>query len=338
MSPVIPHPTTTSLVPPLAKMTSPQTGPANHIAVPVSAQQSQQPMTLGSSHMNHAQQMVSGQQVGTQPGQQGMPMMGNFIPAVSPQQMPLNLTMMPPPGTSVPTCQVALQPQMMPVSSVAPHQSPVVPGISQMPVIVSVQPGIDGLPHGMQHLPENVGQMTGTPHLVQVHPVPMTTLPMPPPLQPITCSDMPLPPVLQPLSVMSPVVQMPLAQAQGPVSVPQNNGNTTSERQPESPIYEVKLDTPVKDQATEKPHPAAGVSTPDKAKEENKSESLKVENGDDETIIAENVTITTESEDQNTDSSKTGVKVEDYDKCSKKEQKHEEASNHISSDQSNEES
>lgn len=332
MSPVISHPTTAALVPPLAKMTFPQTGPANHIAVSVSEQQSQQPMALGSSHMNHAQQMVSGQQVGTQPGQQGMPLMGNFIPAVSPQQMPLNLTMMPP------TCQVAVQPQMMPVNSVAPHQPQVVPGISQMPVIVSVQPGIDGLPHGMPHLPENVGQMTGAPHLVQVHPVPLTTLPMPPPLQPITCSDMSLPPVLQPMSVMSPVVQMPLAQAQGPVSVPQNNGNTASESQPESPIYEVKLDTPVKDQATERPNPAAGVLTPDKAKEENKCESLKVENGDDETIIAENVTVTTVSEDQNIGSSKTGVKVEGDDKCPKKERKHEEASNHLSIGQLNEES
>lgn len=319
MSPVIPHPTTTTAVPALVKVTSPQTGLTN--PDPVTTQQLQMPPGTSHMHINHGQQMVPGQQVGAQPTHQGMPMMGNFISAVPPQQVPPNLTMMPPPGVSASTCQVTIQPQMMSVNSMAHHQHPMVSGISQMPVIVSLQPGMDGLPHSMPHLPENITQMAGAPHLVQMHPVPMTTLPMPPPLQPITCSDMQLPPPLQPMSVMSPMVQMPLAQAHVSVTIPPNSGNASGHvNQPESPVYEVKLDASVKDVIVEKTDPASVMSSPDKAKDESKCDGLKVENGDDETIIAENVTVTTESEEQNTEGSKQSNDVEKGSKCSKNKQ------------------
>ena len=187
MSPIIPPPTSTTTVPSMSKVASPQVGPSN--PDPVTTQQLQH-LPLGVSHVSRGQQMAPAQQVGCP---QGMPaIMGNFVPAaVPPQQMPLNITMMPPPGIPAATCQVGIQPQMMPVSSMANHQHPMVPGIGQMPVIVSVQPGMDGLPHGMPHLPENVTQMPGAPQLVQMHPVPMTTLPMVPPLPQITCSEMP---------------------------------------------------------------------------------------------------------------------------------------------------
>lgn len=126
MSPVIPHPTPTTTVPAMSKagLTNPD---------PATTQQLQQ-LPLATSHISHGQQMVHPSV------HQGLPMMGNFVPAVAPPQMPLNLTVMPPPGAAAPTCQVAVQPQMMPVSSMAHHQHPMVAGIGQMPVIVSVQP------------------------------------------------------------------------------------------------------------------------------------------------------------------------------------------------------
>ena len=326
MSPVIPPPTSTTTVPCMSKVASPQAGPSN--PDPVTTQQLQQ-MPLGVSHISHGQQMAPAQQVGTHLSQhqgmpQGMPaMMGNFVPAsVPPQQMPLNITMMPPPGIPAPTCQVAIQSQMMPVSSMANHQHPIVPGIGQMPVIVSVQPGMDGLPHGMPHLPENVTQMPGAPQLVQMHPVPMTTLPMVPSLPQITCSEMPLPPSLQPISVMSPMVQMPPAQTSVPVSIPSNGGNMSGNmNQPESPIYEVKLDASVKDVVIEKAESVAcSTSSVAKTKEETKPDGLKVENGDDVTIIAENVTVTTESEEQSSEASKLSDDGQKDSKCSKNTQ------------------
>ena len=308
MSPVIPHPTPTTTVPAMSKagLTNPD---------PATTQQLQQ-LPLATSHISHGQQMVHPSV------HQGLPMMGNFVPAVAPPQMPLNLTVMPPPGAAAPTCQVAVQPQMMPVSSMAHHQHPMVAGIGQMPVIVSVQPGMDGVPHGMPQLPENVAQMAGTPQqLLQMHPVPMTTLPMPPPLQPITCSDMPLPPALQPMSVMSPMVQMPpAAHTPAPASIPPNSGNVSGHvNQPQSPIYEVKLDATVKDVIIEKAEPSASTSSSVKAiKEETKCDGqLKVENGDDDTIIAENVTVTTEGEEQSGEGSKASAGVEKVEKCSK---------------------
>lgn len=312
MSPVIPHPTPTTTIPATSKITPPQANPD-----PVTTQQLQQ---LSASHISHGQQTVPGQQAGAHPSHhQGLPVIGNFVPGVPPQQVPLNLTMMAPPGVPAPTCQVAVQPQMMPVSSMAHHQHPVIPGMAQMPVIVSVQPGIDGLPHGMPHLPENVAQMAGAPQLVPMHPVPITTLPIPPPLQPMTCSDIPLPPSLQPISVMSPVVQMPPVQTAVPVSIPSNSGNTSCPgNQPSSPIYEVKLDTAVKDVIIEKTEPVpSSTSSPNKAKEETKCDGLKVENGDDETVIAENVTITTESDEQSSEGSKPSNDVIKNSKCPK---------------------
>lgn len=327
MSPVIPHPTPTTSVPAMPKMSQLQTGLSNPPGVqsgPAVTTEHVQQMPLATSHVSHAQQMVPAQQVGVHMNQhQGLPMMGNFVPGVPAQQMPLNLAMMqPPPGAQAPTCQVAVQPQMMPVSSMANHQHPMVPGIGQMPVIVSVQPGIDGLQHGMPHLPENIAQMAGGTPLVQMHPIPMTTLPMPPPLQPITCSDMSLPPPLQPLSVMSTMVQMP---GQAPVSVsipPLNNGSNqiTShvQNQPQSPIYDVKLEPAEKDVGIEKTGTATTTCTasPDKTKSESKCDGVKVENGDDDTIIAENVTIMTESEEQNSKRSKQSISDPEKDRKS----------------------
>lgn len=304
MSPVIPHPTPTTAVPSMVKPSLSQPGPVD----PVTTQQLQQPL-LGASHIGHGQQTA-----GAHSSQlQGVSaVMGNFVPAVPPPQMPLNIAMMPPPGVAAPTCQVAVQPQMMPTSSMAHHQHTVVPGIGQLPVLVSVQPGIDGLPHGMPQLAENVSQIAGAPQLVQMHPVPMTTLPMPPPLQPITCSDIPLPPSLQPISVMSPMVQLP-QQPPVPVSIPPNSGNLSGNmNQPQSPIYEVKLKAAVIEKTD------VVISTPPiKTKEEVKCDGLKVENGDDDTIIAENVTITTESEEQSCEGSKPSDDVKKENRCSK---------------------
>lgn len=316
MSPVIPHPTPTTSVPAMPKMSPLQTGLSNPsgVSIPAVTTEHVQQLPLATSHMSHVQQMVPGQQVGVPVNQQqGLPLMGNFVPGVPTQQMPLNLAMMqPPPGAQAPTCQVAVQPQMMPVSSMANHQHAMVPGIGQMPVIVSVQPGIDGLQHGMPHLPENITQMPGGTPLVQMHPIPMTTLPMPPPLQPITCSDMSLPPSLQPLSVMSTMVQMP---GQAPVTVgipPPNSGanQITShvQNQPQSPIYDVKLEPAEKEPVViEKTDSGASTASPAKTKAESKCDGVKVENGDDDTIIAENVTVMTETEEQNSESSKPSI-------------------------------
>ena len=138
-----------------------------------------QQLPVAASHISRAQQMDPGQHVVVHTSQQqGMPSMGNFVPGFPAQQLPLNLAMMQPAtGAQAPTCQVAVQPQIMPVSSMA-NQHPVVPGIGHMPVIVSVQPGMDGLQHGMPHLPENITQMTGGTPLVQMHPIPLTTFPL----------------------------------------------------------------------------------------------------------------------------------------------------------------
>lgn len=309
MSPVTPHPTPTTSGAAMPKATPLQSGLSNPSGVsnPAVTTEHMQQLPLATSHISHAQQIVPGQQVGVHMSQQqGMPLLGNFVPGVPAQQMPLNLAMMQPPtGAQAPTCQVAVQSQMMPVSSMANHQHPVVPGIGQMPVIVSVQPGMDGLQHGMPHLPENIAQMTGGTPLVQMHPIPLTTLPMPPPLQPITCSDLSLPPPLQPLSVMSTMVPIP---GQAPVNVsaplPSIGSNQiTSQSQPQSPIYEVKL---------EKTDSGTITASPDKTKAEAKCDRVKVENGDDDTIIAENVTVMTETEEQNSDSSKPAKS--DYEK------------------------
>lgn len=329
VSSVNPRPTPTISVPAISKVTPLQTGLSNPSGAssPALTTEHVQQLPLASSHISYAQQMVPGQHVGIHMSQhhQGLPLMGNFVPGV-PEQMPMNLAMMqPPPGAQVPTCQVAVQPQMMPVSSMAHHQHPMVSGIGQMPVIVSVQPGIDGLHHGMPHFPEHLSQMAGGASLVQMHPIPMTTLPMPPPLQPITCSDLSLPPPLQPLSVMSPMVQMP-AHVPVPVRIPplnsgslsSHNKQMTPQTQPQSPIYEVKLDTTtVKDMIIEKADPGTTTASPDKSKAESKCDGVKVENGDDDTIIAENVTVMTETEDQNSESSKPPVSDTEKDsKCS----------------------
>lgn len=312
MSPVIPHPTSTTSVPAMPKISPPQTGLPNPSGVPDPAVTTEHvhQLPLATSHISHAQQMVPAQQVGVQMSQQqGLPLMGNFVPGVPTQQMPMNLAMMQPapPGAQAPTCQVAVQPQMMPVSSMANQQHPVVPGIGQMPVIVSVQPGIDGLQHGMPHLPENISQMAGGTPLVQMHPIPMTTLPMPPPLQPITCSDMSFPPPLQP--VMSTMVQMPGQPVPVTVGIPPPNSGANPmmssyvPNQPQSPIYDVKLEPAEKGEVIDKTDSTTTTTaSPDKTKAECKCDGVKVENGDDDTIIAENVTVMTETEEHNSES------------------------------------
>ena len=311
-SPVIPHPTPTTSVLTGSKATPLQAGLSNPSVVtnPAVTTQHVQQIPLSASQISHVQQMVPGQHGGVHLNQQqGMALMGNFVPGVSPQQMPMNLAMMQPP----PTCQVAAQPQMMPISSIAHHQhSMQVSGMSQMPVIVSVQPGMDGLQPGMPHLPENIAQMAGGAPMVQMHHIPITTMPMPPPLQPITCGDMSLPPPLQPMSVMSPSVPIP-SLAPVPVSIPLSNSGNLSNNQvtpqshPQSPIYEVKLDNTVKDVVIEKSDPTTTTTSPDKTKAELKCDGVKVENGDDDTIIAENVTVMTETEEQNSESSKPPI-------------------------------
>ena len=317
MSPVIPHPIITTSVPTGSKATSPHSGLPNPSGLtnPAVTTQHVQHIPLPSGQISQVQQMVPGQQGGVSLGQQqGIALMGNFVPGVSPQGMPINLAMMPPPPAGhTPTCQVAAQPQMMPISSIAHQQHPMqVSGMSQMPVIVSMPPGMDGLQPGMPHLPENIAQMAAGAPMMQMHPIPMTTLPMPPPLQPITCGDMSLPPPLQPLSVMSPAVPIP-SQAPVPVSIPPsiNTSLNTNERTPQSdptsPIYEVKLETAVKDAIMEKIDTTN--TTPEKGcKAELKCDRVKVENGDDDTIIAENVTIMTETEEQSNESSKSPIK------------------------------
>ena len=289
------------------------------ISNPAATTEHMQQLPVAASHISHAQQMVPGQHVGVHMSQQqGMPSMGNFVPGFPAQQLPLNLAMMQPAtGAQAPTCQVAVQPQIMPVSSMA-NQHPVVPGIGQMPVIVSVQPGMDGLQHGMPHLPENITQMTGGTPLVQMHPIPLTTLPLPPPLQPITCSDMSLPPPLQPLSVMSTMVPIP-GQVPINVSAPlpsSGSSQITTQTHPQSPKCEVKLEKTDSGAIT---IAASGTITasPDKIKAEAKCDRVKVENGDDDTIIAENVTIMSETVEQNSESSKPTKSDNEKDiKCS----------------------
>lgn len=314
---MIPHPSITTSVPAGPKATPLQAGLSNPpgLTNPVVTTQHVQQMPLPRSQISQVQQMVPEQQGGVPLGQQqGIALMGNFVPGVSPQGLPINLAMMPPPPAShTPTCQVAAQPQMMPVSSIAHQQHPIqVSGMSQMPVIVSIPPGMDGLQPGMPHLPENIAQMAGGASMMQMHPIPMTTLPMPPPLQPITCGDMSLPSPLQPLSVMSAAVPIP-SQAPVQVSIPPsintslNNNDRTPQSDPTSPIYEVKLETAVKDVIVEKSHSTN--TTPDKGiKAELKCDRVKVENGDDETIIAENVTVMTETEEQSSENSKPPTK------------------------------
>ena len=300
--PLTPHPTPTTLGTAIPKMAPLQTGLSNPsgISNPTVKTEHMQQLPMAASHISHGQQMVPGQHVGVHMSQQqGMPSMGNFVPGFPAQQVPLNLAMMQPAtGAQAPTCQVVVQPQMLPVSSMANHQHPVVPGIGQMPVIVSVQPGMDGLQHGLPQLPENITQMTGGTPLVQMHPIPLTTLPLPPPLQPITCSDMSLPPPLQPLSVMSTMVPIP---GQVPINVSASLSSGSSQiaaqTHSQSPICAVKLEKT--DSST-----IAITASPDKTKAEVKCDRVKVENGDDDTIIAENVTIVTETEEQYSESSK----------------------------------
>ena len=319
--PLTPHfkPTTSGTASP--KVEPPQAGLSNpsEISNPAVTTEHIQQLPVVASHISHVQQMVPGQHVGVHMShQQGMPSMGNFAPGFPAQQLPLNLSMMQPTtGAQAPTCQVAVQPQIMPVSCVA-NQHPVVPGIGQMPVIVSVQPGMDGLQHGMPHLPENITQMTGGTPLVQMHPIPLTTLPLPPPLQPITCSDLSLPPPLQPLSVMSTMVPIP---GQVPINVsaplPSSGSNQiTTQTHPQSPIYEVKLEKTDSGAIT---IAASGAITasPGKTKTEAKCDRVKVENGDDDTIIAENVTIMSETVEQNSESSRPAKSDNEKDrKCS----------------------
>ena len=310
--PLTPHSTPTTSGTAIPKVEPLQVGLSNPsgISNPAVTTEHMQQLPLVASHISHAQQMAPGQHVGVHMSQQqGMPSMGNFVPGFPAQQLPLNLAMMQPAtGAQAPTCQVAVQPQIMPVSSMA-NQHPVVPGIGQMPVIVSVQPGMDGLQHGMPHLPENVTQMTGGTPLVQMHPIPLTTLPLPPPLQPITCSDMSLPPPLQPLSVMSTMVPIP---GQVPINVSASlpssgSSQITTQTHPQSPIYEVKL---------EKPDSGIITASPGKIKAEAKCDRVKVENGDDDTIIAENVTIMSETVEQNSESCKPKSDNEKDIKCS----------------------
>ena len=316
-----PHSTPTTSASAIPKVEPLQVGLSNPsgISNPAVTTEHMQQLPVAASHISHAQQMVPGQHVGVHMSQQqGMPSMGNFVPGFPAQQLPLNLAMMQPAaGAQAPTCKVAVQPQIMPVSSMA-NQHPVVPGIGQMPVIVSVQPGMDGLQHGMPHLPENITQMTGGTPLVQMHPIPLTTLPLPPPLQPITCSDMSLPPPLQPLSVMSTMVPIP-GQVPINVSAPlpsSGSSQITTQTHPQSPIYEVKLEKTDSGAIT---IAASGTITasPGKIKAEAKCDRVKVENGDDDTIIAENVTIMSETVEQNSESSKPTKSDNEKDiKCS----------------------
>lgn len=306
--PLTPHPTSTTSGTATPKVAPVQAGLSNpsRISNPAVTTEHMQQLSMAASHISHVQQMVPGQHVGVQMSQQqGMPSMGNFVPGFPAQQLPLNVAMMQPAtGAQAPTCQVAVQPQIMPVSCMA-NQHPVVPGIGQMPVIVSVQPGMDGLQHGMPHLPENITQMTGGTPLVQMHPIPLTTLPLPPPLQPITCSDISIPPPLQPLSVMSTMVPIP---GQVPINVsaplPSSGSNQIpTQTHPQSPIYEVKLEKTDSGAITIAASDAITAS-PGKTKAEAKCDRVKVENGDDGTIIAENVTIMSETVEQNSESSK----------------------------------
>ena len=69
----------------------------------------------------------------------------------------------------------------------------------------------------------------------------------------------------------------------------------TTQTHPQSPIYEVKL---------KKPDSGTITASPGKIKAEAKCDRVKVENGDDDTIIAENVTIMSETVEQNSESCK----------------------------------
>lgn len=296
MSPVVSPTTLTASMPSMNKSSLQQTIPSD----PITTQQTQQ-LQMNTAHVNHSPQMAVGQQGQPQPSQhQGVPaMMSGFVPTatVVPQQLPLSIAMMPPSGIPA-TCATA-QPQVMQVSSMSHHQHSVVPGIGQMPVIVSVPAGMDGLPQSMPQLPENLAQMAAATQLVQMHPVTMTTLPMAPSLQPVSCSDVSLPPALQPISVMSSMVQIPSAQGSQPVPVAAIDIPRDG---PQSPIYEVKLEAAAKDVAIEKAELLTRNTTP-KAGMKVKSEGVKVENGDEAIIIvsssptisvAENVTVTTQ--------------------------------------------
>lgn len=282
-SSTVPPATSPSIVPSVAKVSLPQPVPLD----PVKTEKLQP----GTVHVNHSRQIATGQEVRPQQGASAM--MSSFVPAVVSQQLSLNMAMMPSPGIPA-SSQVAVQSQVMPVSSMAQHS--VVPSISQMPVIVSVPTGMDGFPHGLPQLPENVTPMTGAAQLIQMHPVPMTTIPMPPPPQPVTGStgNMPLPPALQPITVMSSMVQIPAVQGSPAVSLPTNSGQ---ERKPQSPTFEVK------DVVAEKADPMTFNATPSGITKV-KCEGIKMENGDDETIIAENVTITTEGGGERRESGK----------------------------------
>ena len=282
-SSTVPPATSPSIVPSVAKVSLPQPVPLD----PVKTEKLQP----GTVHVNHSRQIATGQEVRPQQGASAM--MSSFVPAVVSQQLSLNMAMMPSPGIPA-SSQVAVQSQVMPVSSMAQHS--VVSSISQMPVIVSVPTGMDGFPHGLPQLPENVTPMTGAAQLIQMHPVPMTTIPMPPPPQPVTGStgNMPLPPALQPITVMSSMVQIPAVQGSPAVSLPTNSGQ---ERKPQSPTFEVK------DVVAEKADPMTFNATPSGITKV-KCEGIKMENGDDETIIAENVTITTEGGGERRESGK----------------------------------
>lgn len=291
MSPVVSPTTLTASMPSMNKSSLQQTIPLD----PITTQQTQQ-LRLNTAHVNHSPQMAAGQQGQPQPSQhQGVPsMMSSFVPTAVPQQLPLSMTMMPPSG--IPATCATVQPQGMQASSASHHQHTVVPGIGQIPVIVSMPGGMDGLPQGMPQLPESLAQMATATHLVHMHPVTVTTLPMAPSLQPVSCSEVSLPPALQPIPVMSSMVQIPSAQGSLPVPVAAINIPRDG---PQSPIYEVKLEAAVKDVAIEKAEPY--INTP-KGGMKVKCEGVKVENGEEAIIVsssptvpvAENVIVTTQ--------------------------------------------
>ena len=293
MSPVVSPTTLTASMPSMNKSSLQQT---IHLD-PITTQQTQQ-LRMNTAHVNHSPQMAAGQQGQPQPSQhQGVPsnsMMSSFVPTVVPQQLPLSMAMMP--SSGIPATCATVQPQVMQASSVSHHQHTMVPGIGQIPVIVSVPGGMDGLPQGMPQIPENLTQVATATHLVHMHPVTVTTLPMAPSLQPVSCSDVSLPPALQPIPVMSSMVQIPSAQGSLPVPV---EGINIPRDGPQSPIYEVKLEAAVKDMAIEKAGPF--INTP-KGGTKVKREGVKVENGEEAIIVsssptapvAESLTVTTQ--------------------------------------------
>ena len=254
------------------------------------------------------------QPVGTAMGQnQGLAVVGNFVPTLHSQQVSLGMAVVSHPGVPASTGGVVVQSQMIPDSSVAHHQPAMVPSMAQMPVIVSVQPGISD---GLQQAPGNVAQMAGAAPFVQVHSVPITTLPVPPPLQPITCSDFTLPTPQQPLPVASPGIQRSPGPSL-PVAIPSStvisarNDVTPAQVEPRSPIYEVKLEASVKDVVIERTFSSTCLaSSAEKTKAQSKSDGTQVENGD-ETAIAENITVVTQTDNKR--SSTRAVKPSDDD-------------------------